>query len=518
MWATHMDVRVAREAGCRERRHGVSQFRPTSPCSVTTLISQIGYLEVSGKTIYWYDFETFGVDPRRDRASQFAGIRTDEDLNVIGEPLVLYCQPADDFLPSPMACVITGISPQKALAEGVNEAEFIKQIHREFSEPGTCVAGYNSIRFDDEVTRQLLYRNFYDAYEREWKHGNSRWDIIDMLRLCAATRPDGINWPRHEDGSNSFRLEQLTLANGIEHADAHDALADVIATIEMAKLIRQKQPKLFDYIYQLRNKKKVQAEIDMVTRKPLLHVSMMYPARRGCLALVMPICQHPVNKNGVIVYDLREDPSALLSLPVEQIMQRVFTSAEQLPDSVSRIPLKTIHINKCPVVTSPAVLDAARANDYEIDLQQCKRHWEMLQSSQDLAAKLAAVFNEEMNKEELDPDFMIYSGGFFGDNDKSLMQTIRSTSATDLGRLDLPFRDKRLREMLFRYRARNYKETLNVDELARWERFRQQKLSDSALLQRYQLDMDAATERAGEKDAGVLAQVRDYADSLTLAS
>jgi exodeoxyribonuclease-1 len=142
----------------------------------------------------------------------------------------------------------------------------------------------------------------------------------------------------------------------------------------------------------------------------------------------------------------------------------------------------------------------------------------MLQSSQDLAAKLAAVFNEEMNKEELDPDFMIYSGGFFGDNDKSLMQTIRSTSATDLGRLDLPFRDKRLREMLFRYRARNYKETLNVDELARWERFRQQKLSDSALLQRYQLDMDAATERAGEKDAGVLAQVRDYADSLTLAS
>lgn len=473
---------------------------------------------MSAKTIYWYDFETFGVDPRRDRASQFAGIRTDEDLKVIGEPLVLYCKPADDFLPNPMACVITGITPQKALEEGVSEAEFIKQIHREFSEPGTCVAGYNSIRFDDEMTRQLLYRNFYDAYEREWKHGNSRWDIIDMLRLCAATRPEGINWPLKEDGSKSFKLDQLTIANGIEHGDAHDALADVIATIEMAKLIRQKQPKLFEYIYQLRNKKKVQAQIDMVTRKPLLHVSMMYPARRGCLALVMPICQHPGNKNGVIVYDLRQDPSALLSLDVEQIRQRVFTSADQLPDSVSRIPLKTIHINKCPVVTSPAVLDAARASAYEIDLQQCKRHWEMLQSSQGLATKLAAVFGEEMSQGEVDPDFMIYSGGFFGESDKSLMQTIRATSATDLGRLDLPFRDKRLREMLFRYRARNYKETLSVDELAQWEKFRQHRLTDSEQLQRYQVDMEAAQACAEDKGFGVLADLSDYVDLITLVS
>ena len=189
-------------------------------------------------SIYWYDFETFGRDPRRDRASQFAGIRTDEDLNIIGEPLVMYCKPADDFLPSPMACLITGISPQKALAEGIPEAEFIKKIHTEFAAPATCVAGYNSIRFDDEVTRQLLYRNFYDPYEREWKNGNSRWDIIDMVRLMAATRPEGVSWPKKKDGSNSFRLEELTAANGIQHADAHDALSDVIATIEMAKRIK----------------------------------------------------------------------------------------------------------------------------------------------------------------------------------------------------------------------------------------------------------------------------------------
>ena len=185
-------------------------------------------------SIYWYDFETFGGDPRRDRASQFAGIRTDENLNIIGEPMVLFCKPAGDFLPNPMACLITGITPQKAISEGVNEAEFIYLIHEQFSSAGTCVAGFNSIRFDDEVTRQLLYRNFYDPYGREWQNGNTRWDILDMLRLAAATRPEGINWPKKEDGSHSFRLEALTKANGIEHADAHDALSDVLATIEIA--------------------------------------------------------------------------------------------------------------------------------------------------------------------------------------------------------------------------------------------------------------------------------------------
>lgn len=394
---------------------------------------------MSEKSIYWYDFETFGKDPRRDRASQFAGIRTDENLNIISEPSVFYCKPADDFLPDPMACLITGIAPQKALTEGVCEAEFIKRIEKEFSQPGTCVAGYNSIRFDDELTRQLLYRNFYDPYEREWKNGNSRWDIIDMARLCAATRPEGINWPQREDGSTSFRLEQLTAENGIEHADAHDALADVIATIEFAKLIKSKQPKLYDYVYRLRNKRAVQSEIDMVTRKPVLHVSMMYPATQGCLALVMPLCQHPTNNNGIILYDLREDPSSWSELSVDEIRRRVFTSREEMGEGIDRIPLKTLHINKCPVVASPAVLSPERAEQYSVNLEDCRKHWSQLQNNNAIVPKVLEVFSEELGQGETDPDFMIYSGGFFSESDKNLISMVRSSSAIDLARLDLPF-------------------------------------------------------------------------------
>lgn len=465
---------------------------------------------MTSPSIYWYDFETFGNDPRRDRASQFAGLRTDEDLNIIGEPLVIYCKPADDFLPNPMAALITGITPQEALEKGLPEAEFTQRILDEFSQPQTCVAGYNSIRFDDEVTRQLLYRNFHDPYEREYRNGNSRWDIIDMVRLCAATREEGINWPKKEDGSNSFRLEELTAANEIEHADAHDALSDVLATIELARLIKQKQPKLYDYVYKLRSKKRVQMEVDLKTRKPVLHVSVMYPASKGCMALVMPLCPHPQNNNGVIVYDLREDPAPLEQLTEEEIRHRLFTPRDQLEEGETRIPLKVLHYNRCPVVTSPAVLSAERAQQFDIDLELCKQHWNLLQANSGLIRKIQNIYRTEQPVPESDPDYMIYSGGFFNDKDKELMQIVRATPPAELARLDLPFRDSRLRQMLVRYRARNFPQTLSAEEQQHWQEFRLARLSEDKAVTRYEADLKQAREQATESQQHVLDQLEQY--------
>ncbi len=426
---------------------------------------------ILGNTIYWHDYETFGVDPRRDRASQFAGLRTDEDLNIIGEPLLMYCQPAPDMLPHPMACLITGITPQLALEKGLPEAEFIARIHREFAQPQTCVSGYNSLRFDDEVTRQLLYRNFYDPYEREWKNGNSRWDIIDMVRLCYALRPEGITWPKREDGSPSFRLEELTAANGIAHEAAHDALSDVTATIAMAKLIKSQQPKLYDYVYGLRDKQRVQSMLDIISKRPVLHVSAMYPAALGCLALVAPLTKHPTDKNGVIVYDLRVDPRTWMDLSVEEMQRRLFSKQEDLEEGEARIPLKVLHINRCPIVVGSNMLSAQQAEDYQIDLEQARIYWQALVNSPQAIAKVASVFDREHEDEgpNADPDFMIYSGGFFGAQDKQAMAQIRASTATDLSVWRLPFVDKRLKEMLFRYRARNFPTSLTPEEQARWQ-------------------------------------------------
>src|SRR5690606_4771816 len=337
---------------------------------------------------------TFGSDPRSDRPCQFAGIRTDEELNLIGPPLVAYCRPAPDFLPDPEACLVTGISPLRAASEGLDEAAFCAAIHAEFSTPGTCVAGYNNIRFDDEVTRHLLYRCFYDPYEREWKNGNSRWDIIDMLRLAWAVRPQGIRWPVKEDGSPSFRLEDLTRENGIGHESAHDALSDVMATIEVARLVRRTQPRLFDWYYRHRHKSAVLPLLDPESREPVLHVSSRYPAAQGCLAVVIPLARHPVNQNGVIVCDLGVDPDAWLGLDVDELRRRLFTPRAELAEGEERPPLKTVHANKCPVLAPLSVLSEEVQARWGIDLATCRRRLEVIEAAEGLAERLRELHGE----------------------------------------------------------------------------------------------------------------------------
>src|SRR5687768_10703334 len=255
-------------------------------------------------TLLWYDLETFGRDPRRSRIAQFAAIRTDLALQPVGEPISLFCRPADDLLPSPQATLITGITPQRAQAEGVVEAEFIGRIADEMSQPGTCSIGYNSLRFDDEFVRCGLYRCFHDPYEREWKHGNSRWDLLDVLRLAHALRPDGVHWPPRGDGATSFRLEDLAAANGVRDGDAHEALSDVRATLGMARRLRDAQPRLWEWAFAQRGKAQAGALLDVAGMTPVLHVSSRYPAAQRCASLVVPVARHPRIATRVIVAGL----------------------------------------------------------------------------------------------------------------------------------------------------------------------------------------------------------------------
>lgn len=421
-------------------------------------------------TLYWHDYETFGTDPFRDRPVQFAGVRTDEDLNIIGEPLNIFARLAQDTLPQPVSTLITGITPQQALEQGLPEDEFIRRIHQELSQPGTCGVGYNSIRFDDEVTRNTLYRNLYDPYSREWQNGNSRWDIIDMVRACRDLRPEGIEWPvREENGRTSFKLEELTVANGIGHEQAHDALSDVYATIAMARLIKEKQPKLYDFCYKLRRKKEVSKYIDLKDMSPILHTSGMYGSDHGNTRLVVPLAMHPVNKNSVIVFDLSQDPAVILDQGHKKLKERLYTRTEDLPEGVERPALKQILLNKCPVIAPLNTLDGTAAKRLQIDLVRCQQNRQiMLRERKALQSKLAKVFEPQVFEPQSDPDVMIYGGGFFSDSDKRSMERVHETRPEDLGQQSWVFEDNRLPEMLLRFRARNYPETLNDDERAQW--------------------------------------------------
>lgn len=473
----------------------------------------------SNPTFLWHDYESFGADPRKDRPAQFAAIRTDLELNEIGDPIELFCVPADDFLPSPDACLITGITPQQAQQEGFPEAEFIRQIEQELSRANTCALGYNTLRFDDELTRHTLYRNFYDAYAREWQNGNSRWDLIDVVRTAYALRPQGIEWPLNEKGEPSFRLEHLTAANHIEHSGAHDAVADVRATIALARLLKNKQPRLFDYLFSLREKRKVGDQLDVIRKRPVLHVSGMFGAARGNATIVVPLAQHPTNKNGVICFDLMSDPSVLAELNADEIRRRVFTAQDEL--DVSRIPLKVIHLNRCPIVLPVSMADADVEARTGINRALCEQHWNNLHVLPDMTAKLQQVFDESLSDRpvEYDPDLMLYSGGFFGPQDKDQMNIVRQTAPEALSELKLAFRDARLEEMMFRYRARNYPEYLSGEEQQRWDEYRWQRINDPSVSnmtpQQFSQRLQALSQtELSQKDQVILEDLVLYVESL----
>jgi exodeoxyribonuclease-1 len=428
-------------------------------------------------TLYWHDYETSGIDPKRDRALQFAGIRTDCELNIIGTPLEIFARPADDLLPHPEATLITRITPQKALADGLCEADFIEKIHHELSQPGTCGVGYNTIRFDDEFTRYTLYRNFYDPYEREWQGGNSRWDLIDVVRATHDLRPEGINWPKYDNGRSSFRLEALTAANGIGHENAHDALADVHATIAMARLIREHQPRLFDYFLTLRKKEQLKGLFDTRNLTPLVHTSGMLSREQGCSTIVVPLIWHPTNKNSVVVYDLRFDPTPLIELEVDEIYTRLYTRNDELPEGATRIALKEIHINKAPVVAPLNVLNGDAAERLAIDIPLCERHRQQLSNNiAIISGKLQQLYQKSAGWEPLsDPDHRLYDG-FLKPADKKESQRVRLATPEQLRDGSWYFEDERLKELLFRYRARNWPATLSGAERSRWDEYRRERL------------------------------------------
>ncbi|MGI9313938.1 MAG: exodeoxyribonuclease I [Luminiphilus sp.] len=425
----------------------------------------------SSESFYWHDYETSGADATQDRPWQFAGVRTNAALEIIGEPLTLYAKPTPDRLPHPAAIRVTGITPQVAAEKGVTEAEFIARIHAELASPHTCGIGYNSIRFDDEITRFTLWRCLRDPYAREWQNGNSRWDLLDVTRAYRALRPSGIEWPLREDGFSSFRLEELTAANGIEHGAAHDAMADVIATIEMAKLLKRSDGELFATLYQQRSKRAVSGLLDLEQLTPLVHVSGMFGAARQNLALIVPVAWHPQNNSEVICVDLGQPPDFLEQDPAV-IREHLFTPQADLPDGIERPPIKTIRLNRAPVLLPVQWVAGEVAESLELDGDLHRRHLALLRECRaadpaSFVARFQSLWRERTFPPRSDPDHMLYEG-FVSAADRSLCEQVVSEAPASLASQTFPFADQRLPELLFRYRARNFPDSLTAPEVAQW--------------------------------------------------
>lgn len=431
------------------------------------------------ETFYWHDYETWGANPLVDRPAQFAGLRTDLNLEPIGRPLILYVQPTPDFLPNPEAALITGITPQLALKQGVSEAAFSQAIANEFQQPNTTIIGYNNIRFDDEVTRLLFYRNFYDPYEHGWKNNNARWDLIDVVRACFALRPDGIQWPENADGQPSMKLEDLSTANGIEHGQAHDAMSDVYATIGLAKLIQEKQPKLWQWAYSIRRKQKLLSLFNWQAPEPLAHVSGFYGATQRYLSAVFPLGFHPKQNNNVVAWDLRIAPMDFADKSVEELIELTYTRRDELEhQGLTKSGLQNIHLGRCPFLAPIKTISDSAASSAALDTSGVMANAQWLRDNSDFRDKLMQVFEHtKAFAPRQDVDHQIYDG-FFSPQDKKHMDIIRAAEPQQLAGLDLTFDDPRMESLLLRYRARNYPATLTDKELNQWRQFCQTRLME----------------------------------------
>ena len=468
-------------------------------------------------TFLWHDYETWGTNPATDRPAQFAGIRTNLDFERIGDPINLFAIPSNDFLPQPEACLITGLSPQEVSRKGINEANFFQLIFNEMVKPSTCSLGYNSIQFDDEVSRYGFYRNFFDPYEREWKNGNSRWDIINLFRLANAIRPDGISWPKNSIGHTSFRLEDLAYENDIAHSSAHDALSDVETTIELAKLIKKAQPKLFDYVFKHRSKKEILKLLNNEDLTPVLHVSPIYTSELGCIASVVPIINHPKNGNSIIVIDLRYDPDYLLKLGMKEIQDIFLKKDSENLEKRRNLGIGQISVNKAPVIVPITTINSAQREKWSMSEIEEKRNLSIVKNNfSELSAKLNTLFEEYLkfsNKSEVDNS--LYDG-FISDNDKRVSEIIRKSEPEELSKLNLNFESNKLSELFFRYRARNYFDTLSTFEKKIWDDFRKKRLiSDSKELS---LNINEYQKKISDllKDPNIVKNRKDLLDELLL--
>lgn len=423
------------------------------------------------ETFLFYDLETSGRDPRWHRIMQFAGIRTDVNFEPLGEALRFDVRLDPEVIPEPEACLITGLTPQR-VAAGIDEGQLFRTLAAEFGQPQTCVAGYNNLRFDDEFIRFGFWRNLRDPYAREWQGRNSRWDLIDLARMAAALRPDGMVWPRVE-GRISFRLEDLAAANAIEQSRAHDATADVEATLGLARALRRAQPKLFDFHLSLRSKQRAAEIVGRPLERPLLHVSPRHGQATQGVAIVTPIAMHPVNRNAVILIDLGADHEHLLTLDEQALAESLFQSAAERGDA-PRLPLQQIALNKLPAVAPLGVLGQDDQARLGIDLEAARERLEALRGAEGLMARVRHAYGLREGPAEEDVDGALY-GGFLPDGDRRILNELADASPEEL--IDAPaLSDERARELLFRHRARRHPEALDEPTKARWQAHLQDRL------------------------------------------
>ena len=450
---------------------------------------------------------------------QFAAQRTDANLESLGKPMCFNIRLAPDVLPSPSACLVTGITP-RTVASSMDEWQALDEIERTVLRPSTCVAGYNNLRFDDEFLRHGFYRNLIDPYAWAWRDGNSRWDLIDLVRAAHALRPEGLRWPRGGDGVVSFKLTDLAAENGVAHRDPHTAGADVAATVDLARRLKAAQPKLWDYALRSRSRAAAGQLLLPLAQNVRVHISPSYANERHCAAPVVAVARHPQIETRVIVADLSRDIAPLIEEDAAALQARLFVSEDQREGD--RPPLKTVALNRCPFLAPIRVVRTADAARLGWNLDAVEQQRQTLAAAEGLAAKIADVYRLEGDRAPAEDAELALYDGFLDDADRRTVEQVRQALAAQREWPAFAPQDERLRVLGARLKARLRGDELDPSERDHWQRHVRRCLRDGfgARPSLAAFRAEIATLRAGETSARRLAALDDlaaYADQAEAA-
>jgi exodeoxyribonuclease-1 len=389
---------------------------------------------LGGLAFVFYDLETTGADKRFDQILQFAAVLTDDDLNVVDQ-FEIRSRLLPHIVPSPGAMMVTGVRVNQLVDPSIpSHFEMCTKIHQVLSDwsPATMV-GYNSLRFDEEFLRQAFYASLLPIYLTNTA-GNSRLDALTLVLATRAFRPEALNWPLDEDGKIRFKLDRLAPVNGFAHDNAHDALADVRATIHLTRLIKERAPDVWAAGMAYRTKAAATAYVE----REKVFVASRLRAAIQTSTLVTALAANPNQPSEVFVFDLQFDPALLTTMPEDELTELIAGTPR---------PVTSIRLNTCPLFM-PVEAVGSLAVGYALGMEELLRRATLVTGDAGLRQRLIKValagrtpFAESPHVED-----QIYAG-FYNRTDQALIDEFHKSDWIRRFELARLFADQRLRTL-----------------------------------------------------------------------
>ena len=343
--------------------------------------------------LVFYDFETCSSNVSYGQIIQAAAVLVNDSFQEL-DRYEGRCKLSPGVVPEAMALLVNKTTPRMLKETNLSHYQMVRQMTDKFKEwKNSIFIGYNSINFDEEFLRRTLFKNLEYPYLTN-TNGNERGDLFSLARACHLYYPGSIKTPISDKNNPIFKLEQLAPMNDIQHDHAHSAMGDVIATIEIAKLLNKKAPNVWKASLMTTNKDK---SFQLIKNEELFCTDFFYYGKSVPFVLTY-VCQHP-QWGYPMCFDLKSDPNYYFSLSIHELKKELNKKPKVI---------RTIKHKKHPIIMNPSY--GTNFDNYkQLGIKKLKQRAKLIRSNNEFAKKVASILDTEaQEKQDLDSQLDIY--------------------------------------------------------------------------------------------------------------